>query len=481
MNSDSPTEQNEWVQRLLGFAAQFENEGILGLAQVTVEQTTNITFQVASAVTSTAFHIASEAGRVVLQQNHSEGGKERNLTCEEHKFDMEENETPFILKIAFQFTDTILATISPALSNKDATKYYSNRTDTRLIEDVDMFSTTSCSIIDDEFHDAHSFACDESIYFDANVTVSTCPESDNTNDSSSDDKSVLEDEEESQSCIIESIPDMLYTTPATTPPPTFFLDMPNALMSKIDDDINIPLMNCDSDSIDCFALNDGNDEPMQAVLDAIIRHSIELLADDNVSINWQPDDSTKKLLKQHTISYDNAQWTEILEEQVLKWTTQVENIPMLKTRGIVNMSPQLLRNLLLDCTRVREYNKCSLGKTDLHVFYLMDGGEARIVENAMQIPIVGGKVETLSLTHSRALLDDNAGFVIVSRSVKKDLDDVIRNPCISISSLRSIAGADTKTELTTLTSISLPVPKFLMHKVASYGAEDFFCNLRKVT
>jgi hypothetical protein len=101
--------------------------------------------------------------------------------------------------------------------------------------------------------------------------------------------------------------------------------------------------------------------------------------------------------------------------------------------------------------------------------------------NRCQWTIVGGKVETLSLTHSRPLLDDNAGFVIVSRSVKKELNDDISNPCFSISSLRSIEGTE-KTELTTLTSISsLPIPNFLMHRVAFYGADDFFCNLRKIT
>lgn len=105
----------------------------------------------------------------------------------------------------------------------------------------------------------------------------------------------------------------------------------------------------------------------------------------------------------------------------------------------------------------------------------------------MQIPLVGGKVETLSLTHSRSLqsfsdgsVESDEGFVIVSRSVKKELNDAVDNPCFSVSKLRSIAGKD-KTELTTLTSISsLPIPQFLMHRVAFYGADDFFGNLRKI-
>mmetsp|Transcript_20520 Transcript_20520/g.30795 ORF Transcript_20520/g.30795 Transcript_20520/m.30795 type:complete len:277 (-) Transcript_20520:514-1344(-) len=276
---------------------------------------------------------------------------------------------------------------------------------------------------------------------------------------------------------------MLYATTSITPSPTYFLDVPDVLLSKMDNDIEVPLMKCEHNAGECFAINNnaGNETYVQTILDALIRHSLELLADNNLSIKWQPDDTTKKILRQNiSTSYEDVQWMQLLEEQVLKWTTQVDNTPMLKTRGIINMTPNQLNNLLLDCERVQEYNKCSLGKKDICAFHPLCGGEAKIVEHVMQIPIVGGKVETLSLTHSRPLVDDNAGFVIVSRSVKKELNDTVGNPCFSISSLRSIAGTE-KTELTTLTSISLPIPKFLMHRVAFYGADDFFCNLRKIT
>ena len=178
---------------------------------------------------------------------------------------------------------------------------------------------------------------------------------------------------------------------------------------------------------------------------------------------------------------EDAQWMQLLEQQVLKWTSHGDNTtPMLKTRGIINMTPTQLNSLLLDCARVQEYNKCSLGKKDLCSFNnSLRGGETKIVEHVMKIPIVGGKVETLSLTHSRPILDDSNGFLIVSRSVKKELNETIGNPCFSISSIRSIPGSE-KTELTTLTSISLPVPNFLIHRVAFYGADDFFGNLRKI-
>ena len=482
---------NDWIQRLIGFAAQCENEGILGLAQATVEQTTSLTFQVASAVTSTACHIVSEAGRAMIQQSHLEEEGNYNVplqhaTQEVVRESTQQEEAPFLIKIAFQFTDIVLATISPALSSKNTSmpKACNNGTELRLLQDVDMLSTKS--YYSEEFYDAHSCAADEcsvfSVYFDADATVSTCSESDETNDTGSlIDKSSSDETEESQSCIIECIPDMLYAT--AQPSPTYFLDLPDGLLSKMDNDIEIPLMKCDNNVDECFAFNsDASKETyVQAVLDALVRHSVDLLDDNNPFIKWQADDTTKKIFQQNTSnSYEDIQWTRLLEERVLKWTSHGENTPMLKTRGIVNMTPTQLNSLLLDCTRVQEYNKCSIGKKDLCAFNLLRGGEAKIVEHVMGIPIVGGKVETLSLTHSRPLLDDSAGFLIVSRSVKQELNDTVGNPCFSISSMRSIAGTD-KTELTTLTSISLHVPKFLMHRVAFYGADDFFGNLRKIT
>ncbi len=196
METEPPHDQpvNEWVQRLIGFAAQCENEGILGLAQATVEQTTNLTFHVASAVTSTACHIVSEAGRAVMHHSHFEEEEdERYLAPLQHSVQEvaresthEEEEAPFLIKIAYQFTDIMLATISPSLSSKNASMHskYSNGADLRLLNNPDIASTTSCSLNSEElFYDANSCAIDEcssvySVYFDAEATVSTCSESD---------------------------------------------------------------------------------------------------------------------------------------------------------------------------------------------------------------------------------------------------------------------------------------------------------------
>ncbi len=507
---------DDWIKHLIGFAAQCENEGLFGLAKATVDQTTSLTFQLASAVTSTACHIVSEATHALIHHQPDESSYVLPLHYTHHhhyqdekreqkeKDEQQNNEAPFLLKLAFQVSDIMLATISPVLSNNNGRGYVEYRGDTiRLIEDDadDMISTRSissfCSLNnnDDFFHDAYSCDWDNdnnSVYFDANATASTCSESDSTNEDDTNesiDKSSSFDSDESQSCIIESLPDsMLAADAAAESSQTFFLDISGPLLSKLDD-IGIPLMKDDNNTV-CFKLGNQNSETsVRPVLDGLICHSLELISSEN-SLDWQPDDTTKKTLQRYEqASYDNNQWVQTLENEVLKWTTQVDNTPMLRTQGIINMTPTQINDLLLDCSRVKEYNKCSLEKRDLCTLPSSSScsGEARIVEHIMQIPLVGGKVETLSLTHSRPLqsfndgsVEDDEGFVIVSRSVKKELNGTVDNPCFSVSKLRSIAGTD-KTELTTLTSISsLPIPQFLMHRVAFYGADDFFGNLRKM-
>ena len=501
---------DDWIQHLVGFAVQCENEGILGLAKATVEQTTSVTFRLASAVTSTACRIiVSAAGPFMIQQqlNQTEDDSSYVLPLyHEQKVDRTysnkdvHNESPFLLKIAFQVTDIMLSTISPVLSNhSNGSRYieYNGVGSSRLIEGNadDMFISRSCSWnSEDYFHDAYSCACDEStysIYFDA--TASTCSESDSHDDTDtgSVDKSFDADESQSQSCIIESIPNIMVQQDTPSSCPTYYLDIPKQILSKMDV-VDIEVMKGDNSKCDCFALNSdrNNEASVQAVLNMLIRHSLELLSENNVSLKWHPDDTTKKILQQYaTSSNDDTEWMQTLEREVLKWTTQVDNTPMLKTQGIINMTPLELNDLLLDCTRTQEYNKFSLEKKDLCALIPKCGSgeaEAKIVEHIMKIPLVGTKVQTLSLTHSIPLHShtdsaDGADFIIVSHSVKKELNDAIPNPCFAVSTLRSISGTD-KTELTSLTSISsLPIPKFLMHRAAFFGAEDFFCNLRKLT
>ena len=167
----------------------------------------------------------------------------------------------------------------------------------------------------------------------------------------------------------------------------------------------------------------------------------------------------------------SAQMDRFIAELQLKM--QCANV---RTQGVIDMAPLDLKELLLDCGRVHLFNKHSMGKKDICTFPRLRTGEAKIVKNVMKVPIVGGTVQTLSLTHSRSI--ENGGFIIVSQSVKEQPGETISNPFCSISILRPVPNSD-KTELTNVAQTSsVPIPNFLMRKVGFLGAIDFFKNLR---
>mmetsp|Transcript_12360 Transcript_12360/g.22373 ORF Transcript_12360/g.22373 Transcript_12360/m.22373 type:complete len:236 (-) Transcript_12360:54-761(-) len=231
-------------------------------------------------------------------------------------------------------------------------------------------------------------------------------------------------------------------------------------------------------------------EPLHHILEVMVERSLSIAMMDSSSSSigeglcWTPDEQTRIILQRH-LNDDIEVWKKILEGKVLKWTSSLRNhnsksdIPMLKTQGVINMKPLDLKELLLDCDRVRLFNKNSMGKEDVCTFPHPPPGETKIVKNVLKIPIVGGTIQTLSLTHSRGIED--GGFAIVSQSVKEEQSsEIMSNQFYSISILRPVPNSD-KTELTNIAQTSsLPIPKFLMRKVGFMGAVDFFKNLREL-
>jgi len=198
------------------------------------------------------------------------------------------------------------------------------------------------------------------------------------------------------------------------------------------------------------------------------------IANDSKDLCWRPDNSTKEILQCYSHNH-TEECNETLESNVLKWTSG----NMLKTLGIVDIPPLDLIDLLLDCDRVNLLNKYSVGKEDVCTFAGVQTCEAKIVKNDMKIPVVGGTLQTLCITHSRHIENDNCGdsYIIVTQS---ELKDALPNPLYSISVLRPVLNSD-KTELTNIAQLaSMNIPKFLKHKVVSMGATDFFNNLRSL-
>jgi hypothetical protein len=96
--------------------------------------------------------------------------------------------------------------------------------------------------------------------------------------------------------------------------------------------------------------------------------------------------------------------------------------PAIRSAGIIGMSPLALMELLVDSSRIQEYNKLSLGRTDLLVLQgdmSQDGpfgGITKIMKAITKPPLVRKALVFTSLIHVREL-DDGSGYKIVTRAV----------------------------------------------------------------
>lgn len=199
---------------------------------------------------------------------------------------------------------------------------------------------------------------------------------------------------------------------------------------------------------------------------------------------WHPEGSTAKLLER--ASESEAHFVRVLEKEVLLWHAKMDesvqygrNVPMFKSRGIVNMDPKAFTELLMDSDRVQTYNKYSGGRTDEVV--LQSGiesysnnyghGETKIVRSENKIPFASRSVVLWNLMHSRRLDGGcSESYIIVSRSVSrtgKGAQDKVSEIVWGVNVLQSVDGHPGKTDLTCVSQVGQSVvPGFVQHKLA---------------
>ena len=141
----------------------------------------------------------------------------------------------------------------------------------------------------------------------------------------------------------------------------------------------------------CSVLDHRNIESMDICLDVASAFFMLSVAPEReliTSLNnnmWIPDSKTDKLLKKSP----GSDWIKntykpgpikIQEgpgdhyDKILVWSGNFthdyygNDLPAIRVAGIVNMSAKALMDLLVDSSRVKEYNKLSLGREDLVVF-----------------------------------------------------------------------------------------------------------------
>lgn len=582
------------MHNLSKFITAIEDEGMFGLAQSAIAQSTNIVVSVASNAIGTAIHLVSDvSSNAVRLVNvpHDNNNNNRNriidsnndiYTCNEDEADEDDenvragtkchrddvishvptntshshdhhqhsNDSPFaIMSIASTIANIMLGAISPLLVQQQQQQHHYHlpkrnvRRDQQILmkrgtttqpiflhaETMNSFDDHSTTDLG-QFFDANESCCrssshhaESSVYYDATSSTRSLSSTDGSFVSSEDpdenfdaddeenndswhigDVDLLEPEHSISQHVVLAFDDCTITSTTTTSvtAPTFYLDLSSVFSDEEQDIITSTNEECIlyKENSKFYIIRDSviYRESFHRVLDILMERSFciaqmdddcstceRTTTDDNHGeLCWKPDDRTKKYFERRQKNMTAEEWTKILETEVLKWTGSVRNsnCPMLKTRGIIDMSPLELKELLLDCERNHLYNPNSISKTNMHYFADIDevGGETRIVQNVMKIPIVGGTIQTVSLTHVRCI-ENGGGYILVSQSVGDDVNASPDNPYYSISILRSVPSAEQKTELTNITRISsMPIPRFLMQKVGLMGVMDFFKNLRSL-
>lgn len=210
------------------------------------------------------------------------------------------------------------------------------------------------------------------------------------------------------------------------------------------------------------------DDDVATVVTALARSGYDLVTDE--TDRFSPVLNTERLLAQAKPvatdpSWPVQPWHAPSGKDILVWIGCVDhdghgcNIPMVKARGIIPTAPRNVVDLMLDSSRVGEYNNMSQGRHDVHVLQkgidttaeeseLGIPGEAKIVKSLNKPPLIRTSIEMLSLIYAHHL-EHSDGYLCVSRSVWED----------SSASVKSAPSKDTvRSEIFLGVNLFRPIP-----------------------
>jgi hypothetical protein len=203
------------------------------------------------------------------------------------------------------------------------------------------------------------------------------------------------------------------------------------------------------------------------------------------TVEWTPHASTTKLLEDHRHDKEAA----LKEGNVLVYVGKIlkddvvgAGLPMIKTESILPLPAQDMANLLMDSTKVKIYNKMSLGRTDVKTINPF----TKIVRNITKPPVATSSMVSVTLMHTRPLREDDhlsTGFVVVSRAVPgmvgPDFQDMPRNDILMGVNVLQDRGAADECFMTTVTHVYSPaLPKLLAKSMGITAAVNFVRDIR---
>jgi hypothetical protein len=221
---------------------------------------------------------------------------------------------------------------------------------------------------------------------------------------------------------------------------------------------------------------------------------------------WTPDRKTDKLI--NSGSWHSSVWQEGVctalpprgspeELEVMVWTGNFKHglygseLPAVRAAGIVNMSARALTELLLDSSRVKEYNEMSLGRIDLMVMpgSLEENGPfgksvTKVMQSETKPPLLRKVLQFVTIMHAKEL-DDGSGYLLVSRAVTK-ADHGVFDPNIlrseilmGVNVIRKVEGDEERCLMINVNHIRSPfVPMMVAKRIGLTAAANFFNDLR---
>ncbi|KAL9190318.1 hypothetical protein ACHAXT_007529 [Thalassiosira profunda] len=270
-----------------------------------------------------------------------------------------------------------------------------------------------------------------------------------------------------------------------------------------------PLPDMDHDTNELWvALDDGNGSraPLaSAAMSSLVKTACDASMDQGM---WTANGATAKLLKSGVwddtvfVSYDEQRPVPVPhakgskgETDVLVWSGSWahkffgHDLPAIRCEAIVNMSPRALADLLIDSTRVKEYNKMSIGRDDIMVLHEDEKSVTKISVARTKPPMLGKTLVLKNLLHMEELPGggEQAGYTIISRAVahaddaeaEADPKVVHSEMLMGLNVIRAVEGEPDRCVLINLNHLRSPmIPMMFAKKLGLSSAVNFINDIR---
>ena len=254
----------------------------------------------------------------------------------------------------------------------------------------------------------------------------------------------------------------------------------------------------------CLDNGDGEHAPIAPLaVAALAKTGLNTTFDQNM---WTPESKTARLVKMKEHAWHTCSWekdglaqlpdgmTAASEKEVLVWSGNFthgrygSDLPLVRSAGLINMPAEALMDLLVDSNRVKEYNKMSLGRTDLLVLQNeleggAFGGITKVMRSETRPPMVRKTLSFTSILHVRKL-EDGSGFKLVSRAVTSPVDSSLGGSLqseilLSVNIIKNVEGNPGQCMMIAVNHIRSPmVPMMIAKRIGLAAAVNFINDLR---